>query len=106
MATHKTSGRSSSGARIAWAPEELAQLVNWIERNPSEITKKRKAWSKQAKLEVFPKDDHITPERILNKVRNLQALYKTTYEEMAILGNPTLQGKCPHFSQLDALWSA
>ena len=97
MVNHKTSGRSSS-TKIAWAPEELAQLVNWMECNPSKITGNGKAWSKQAKLEVFLKDDHVTPERIQNKVRNLQALYKTTCEEMATLGDPTLQGKCPHFS--------
>ena len=78
-------------------------MISWIEINPLVIRGNGNEWSKKAKAEAFSRNDHIPPDRLKIKVRNMQTLYKNACEVRDKLDDKKLQEKFPYFARWDAL---
>jgi hypothetical protein len=83
-------------SKVVWTSSEIEQLITWMEHNKSSISGNQTIWMKKMKQEVFEKDKHISWNRIRDKVRYLQTLYKAAVGDKSNL--------CPYFSRLDTIW--
>ena len=109
---------SSSKAYKPWQKDEVERLVGWIEEHVDLLQGKPSGWTRQAKEEAFSssRDDHISANKIRDKVRNLQVVYNKakqlqlrsgwglTEEDVEQPVHDRLEKICRFFWRLDGIW--
>ena len=107
-----------SKAYKPWQKEEVERLVGWVEEHVDLIQGKPSEWTRRAKEEVFSSslDDHISANKIRDKVRNMRAVYNKakqmqlqsgwglTEEDVEQSVHDRLEKICQFFWRLDGIW--
>ena len=94
----------------------MERLVAWMEDHRRDLRGSRVAWHKNVKDQVFSNEEHITMEKIGEKVANMKLLWKDTRRIRDLSGwgdtsedneesiNEILEWKCMFYWRLDSIW--
>ena len=108
--------RRQRSLQVQWTQTETELLIAWMEDNRDDLHFKQNAWHKAVYVQVFSTYEHITVNKIKDKVKNMKRSWQAAramadnsgwgVENQSESINKVLERKCPFYWRLDELWGS